>query len=233
MADDDRPDEFTIEALFDPHLLRRFRRWLRFDLSSLVLIGSNLLVVALAVRERWSLRDVMWIYWGQSVIVGVSNFLRILALKQFSTKGVRLNDRPVDPTPATKVEAAVFFLGHYGFFHAIYAVALLSELGLPLKQLSLVGLCLATFGANHAFSLVYNWRRDRTRRPNIGTVMMFPYARIIPMHLTIVFGVLMVKSVAATAFFLLLKTLADLIMHAVEHAEGAETEPEPTEVTWS
>jgi len=233
MADDNRPDEPTIEALLDPHLLSRFPRWLRFDLSSLVLIGSNLLVIVLAIREHWSLRDVMWIYWGQSVIVGVSSFLRILGLKQFSTKGVRLNGRPVDPTPATKVRAGVFFLGHYGFFHAVYAVALLSELGLPHKQLPLIGLCLGTFGANHAFSLVYNWRRDRTRRPNIGTVMMFPYARIIPMHLTIVFGLTLANSVVATVFFLLLKTLADLIMHAVEHAEGSEAEREPTEVTWS
>jgi len=45
--------------------------------------------------------------------------------------------------------------------------------------------------------------------------MFFPYARIIPMHLTIIFGMLLGKG--AIVLFLTLKTLADMIMHVLEH----------------
>jgi len=47
---------------------------------------------------------------------------------------------------------------------------------------------------------------------------MLPYARIIPMHLTLVFGGLFIASKFWLVFFLLLKTLTDLIAHVAEHA---------------
>ena len=54
-------------------------------------------------------------------------------------------------------------------------------------------------------------------------MMFFPYARIIPMHITIIAGGFLEKSVGVTfqanatlVLFMLLKTLADIIMHTVE-----------------
>lgn len=44
--------------------------------------------------------------------------------------------------------------------------------------------------------------------------MFYPYARIIPMHLTIIFGPAFNLSLP---LFLLLKTIADVIMHSVEY----------------
>lgn len=53
--------------------------------------------------------------------------------------------------------------------------------------------------------------------------MLFPYARIIPMHLTIMFGGVLASvgnfSHIVLLFFMLLKTIADLAMHSLEHAE--------------
>lgn len=53
--------------------------------------------------------------------------------------------------------------------------------------------------------------------------MFFPYARIIPMHLTIIFGgmflYLGIGSVFVLVLFLGLKAVADLIMHIIEHRE--------------
>ncbi len=201
-----------------------WRHWLRADWSTISLLGSNLFVIVLAVVEGWALREVIWIYWGQSVIIGLSNFARILRLRRFSTEGVRVNDRPVDPTPQTRRQAAFFFLFHYGFFHAGYLVFLAAQTELPREQLPLVLTCLAAFAANHAFSLVYNWRRDAEGCPNLGMIMLLPYGRILPMHLTIVLGVFLAKGVGGTVFFLLLKAGADLLMHGVEHA-GLSGEP--------
>lgn len=92
------------------------------DSSTWVLLASNLIVAYLAVVESWSLVTIMLIYWFQSVIIGFFNFIRILQLKEFSTKGFRImNKRPV-PTQATKTFVAFFFLFHYGFFHVGYLI---------------------------------------------------------------------------------------------------------------
>jgi hypothetical protein len=48
--------------------------------------------------------------------------------------------------------------------------------------------------------------------------MLFPYARVLPLHLTILVGALQTNSPTALVFFLMLKTGADLLMHVIEHA---------------
>ncbi|MBN1268062.1 MAG: hypothetical protein JXB04_00600 [Kiritimatiellae bacterium] len=192
----------------------------RHDPSAFVLVASNLLTLVVAVIQRWDLGEVMLIYWSQSVIIGIFNFLKMLSLKEFSTAGMKINDRSVEPTPGVKRQTAWFFLVHYGFFHFGYFVFLATSLKPANLDLVPVTACIAGFAGNHLFSFVQNWTRDRAARPNIGTIMFFPYARILPMHLTIVFGLFLVKGPIGLTFFLLLKTGADLIMHAVEHSAG-------------
>ncbi len=198
------------------------RKYFRRDLSALSLIVSNLITIAIALVQKWDLAVLMWIYWGQSVIIGLANFVRILNLKQFSTKGMYVNGKSVKANTKTKRHTAFFFLCHYGFFHLMYFLFLGSMAGLTREHVVPVILCVALFLVNHSFSLFYNLKRDLARKPNIGTVMFFPYARIIPLHLTIIFGSFLVKGMGGMILFLSLKTLADLIMHGVEHARGAE-----------
>jgi hypothetical protein len=198
----------------------------RLDASGWSLIGANLVTIVIALARGWPLLEIMWIYWGQSVIIGFFNFLRIMNLRQFSTEGVLVNGRSVDPTTKTKVEGAIFFACHYGFFHAIYCVFLVAgpfsarDADATAMDLPFMAICLATFLANHAFSFAHNFQRDRQRCPNIGTVMLFPYARILPMHITIIIGSALAGGPVAIALFLMLKTGADLIMHAIEHSEA-------------
>ena len=75
---------------------------IRGDPSTLFLVLSNLATMAFALVERWDLSVVMWIYWGQSVVIGFFNWRRILSLRQFSTENFTMNDQPVDPTPSTR-----------------------------------------------------------------------------------------------------------------------------------
>jgi hypothetical protein len=193
---------------------------MRFDVSAIALIAANLVTIAVAVVQRWPLADLLWVYWGQSCIIGFFNFLRILGLRRFSTEHVRYNDEPVDATHQTKVHLACFFAFHYGFFHYGYFVFLSWEVGAPVGGGLWLAACLGTFLVNHGFSFVHNFRRDRTRCPNIGTVMMFPYARIVPMHVMALAGGFLVRGTFGLMLFLVLKTGADLVMHAIEHAEG-------------
>ncbi|MBU1909507.1 MAG: hypothetical protein KJ726_05630, partial [Verrucomicrobia bacterium] len=151
----------------------------------------------------------------------------------FSTEGLKSGGKSVDPTPQSRRSLAFFFLFHYGGFHLVYAIFLVA---LAVKgaatgtaggslDLEAMGLCLAVFFVNHAFSFMYNLRSDRQRVMNIGTLMVFPYARILPMHLTIIFGSMLPWNRGVLLLFLSLKTGADLIMHVIEHAALGESSP--------
>jgi len=101
-------------------ILMELHRQFRADSSALFLLISNLITIFLAVYERWDLSEIMWIYWGQSVIIGYFNRKRILGLKEFSTSGFHINDQPVKPTKKTQKTTATFFAIHYGLFHLVF-----------------------------------------------------------------------------------------------------------------
>ncbi len=205
-------------------------RWRRafLDPSTLALLVSNVVVIAIAFDQQWSLITLLWIYWAQSVIIGVFNVFKILDLTQFSTNGFYVNDKSVAPTEETKRQTAFFFAIHYGIFHFVYFVFLVVFTFVGFFQVSaysttaasvlfiLAGIAL--FFANHLYSFLHNREQERTRIWNIGSVMFSPYARIIPMQLTIILGVFLVDQIALI-LFLALKTVADVITHIVEHAQ--------------
>ncbi len=195
-------------------------RYPAIDRSVVVLLLSNLLTIALAVYQHWDIFVVMWVYWGQSVIIGYFSFRRIMDLKSFSTAGFMINDQPVKPTPQTQRQTAVFFALHYGIFHLVYLSFLGADAnvagGFPLFN---VLVCIGVFYLNHWFSYRYNREQEQDRVPNIGNIMFFPYIRIIPMHLMIIAGFTFLGSSTRTLIiFLLMKTAADVAMHVIGHA---------------
>jgi hypothetical protein len=185
-----------------------------FSRSELSLLAVNFGVIVFAVVGAWSLPTILASYWLQSVIIGVFQAKKMSDLTVFSTDNLKMNGHPVEPTDATRRKVVLFFLVHYGFFHAVYAAFILSA-GTPYwPDVLLSG---AAFFANHLYSYSVNRNNPPKRIPNIGSMMFFPYIRIIPMHAFIVFGGLMATSRHALVIFLILKTLADEAMHAIEH----------------
>lgn len=186
------------------------------DSSSISLFASNIIVIILSLVQRWDITTVLWVYWMQSIIIGFFQFLRILNLKNFSTENFIINDQPAQPTYSTKLYTAFFFLFHYGFFHFIYAIFIFnffkSNLPFDFTYLFLGGL---VFFINHTFSYFHNSLQDEQKTQNIGALMFAPYARIIPMHLIIIFGAILGQ--ASLIIFLVLKTLVDLFMHILKH----------------
>lgn len=192
-----------------------------FDNSLRALIVSNVVTIVIAVIENWTLSVVLFIYWTQSVIIGVFHIRRMLDLGEFTTSGLTMNGRSVEATPKSKKQIASFFSLHYGFFHFVYLVFVLTAInsdgGLPsFGWLGLIGGG-SVFAVNHFFSYIQNRDLDRTGKPNLGTMLFLPYARIVPMHLIIVLGAAFGGSRVALVVFLSLKTLADAVMHTVEH----------------
>ncbi|MGD2112155.1 MAG: DUF6498-containing protein [Gammaproteobacteria bacterium] len=190
------------------------------DRSVTRLLYSNLFTLVLAVWQGWEVSELLWIYWGQSVVIGWFNVQQILGLERFTTRGLRINNRPVAPTRATQRQVALLFGLHYGIFHFGYLVFLLDDahIGNGVARVS-VALCILVFYFNHRFSWHHYRVREAGRVPNLGHVMFFPYVRIIPMHLTILpGGVYAGSNGPALVLFLLLKTAADVAMHVIEHA---------------
>ncbi len=181
-------------------------------------VAGNVLSIILAAQQGWDLHEVMWIYWAQSVIIGAMNVIRIASLKEFTTKNLLMNHKPSPETPKTKRQVAVFFALHYGAFHAGYFLFLWQELPLheiAAEDLRLIILCVIGFIASHGFSLLRNMLLDfKDRKPDLGMMMFYPYMRIFPMHFTILFGGFFG---GALVLFMILKTLADAVMHVIEH----------------
>jgi len=201
-----------------------------WDKSTKLLVFSNLIIIVFALFEGWNLINVLWVYWFQNLIIGYFNYKRILKLKDFTTKNLEMNDQPVSPTEKSKKIIAVFFLVHYGLFHFCYFIFLVissgisfinSYLGFSIIALISFIVSIITFYYNHKTSFQLNYQEDLKGKVNIGTLMFMPYARIIPMHLIILFGSLIMISgdnpFPMILFFLSLKTIADVIMHKVEH----------------
>ena len=190
------------------------------DPSAASLIAANTLAAGVAWWAEISLHELMLVYWMQSVIIGVSFAVRMLSLDRFSTSGTTMNGRPIPETPAAKGQMATFFALHYGIFHAGYLAFLLASApraDRPLAAVLAIAAGTLAFLVNHAYSMVHNIERDRRGRPNIGTMMFLPYARIVPMHLVIVGGGLLFGGALAWWLFAALKTAADVLMHVVEH----------------
>ena len=88
-------------------------------------------------------------------------------------------------------------------------------------------ICAAIFAVNHFYSYRYNRDLDRRGTPNIGTLMFTPYARVVPMHLTIVFGASQATSQLGVLLFGGLKTFADVVMHLFEHQQLKRIRSDP------
>ena len=191
-----------------------------FDVSLWIIILGNLISIVMAIHQNWDINHILWVYWSQSVIIGAVNVYRILSLKEFTTDGMTQNGKAVPETKSAKTGIAVFFAIHYGFFHFVYSIFLWQEMPLseiPAYELSLLLLVIFGFFSSHGFSYKYNVGKDfKHKKPNLGTIMFYPYLRIIPMHLIIIFGAT-IGSTSALIIFMLLKTFADAGMHIVEH----------------
>jgi hypothetical protein len=199
--------------------------------STLSLIFSNLLVIFFAIVDGISANEVLWIYWSQSVIIGIFNFIKMITLKDFSTDGFSKNNKKVLPTRAVAISSAIFFLFHYGFFHFIYSVFLggfskFSGTSGSSTENKYILLSAAVFFISYLIEFINSRKEQTDELPNIGAIMFAPYARIIPMHLTIILGGFIGAvgsffstntNLAVIVLFISIKTVVDLITHSIDY----------------
>jgi hypothetical protein len=206
------------------------------------LLLANIIYAALALFEGWNISILLWIYWFQSLIIGIFHFFELLSLGKVISvnKGWKKRDRET-------VRTALFFMVHYGGFHLGYAIFLFvipvmlgeNEMSgwiyaffiTPVMSLLIpVGI----FSINQAYIFSINSKKLEADMSPIS-MMFLPYARIMPMHIVIVASFYLFIQASAPIqsynktliliIFLTLKTLADTIMQHVENRFYRGTRP--------
>lgn len=127
-----------------------------------------------------------------------------------------------------KIPMILFFLVHYGMFMAGHAVFLLAFFGMPRLPVEQWFLTTSLLFASHGISyLIYFLGRGEYRVISANEQMGRPYGRIALMHVTIIFGGMLIQAFRAQVLMLALlvglKVLFDLSAHFRSHAryEGA------------
>lgn len=182
------------------------------DPSLYALLAMNVFLIYHYRQQPDSIHSIIALYWVQSVLIGLFNFLDILTLQKVKEGSWKMNDQKSD----SKGCAAFFFLFHYGFFHIGYLI-FLAFTGIELKKIDWKFMALAFWIilASQALTFVQHKIRYRNVPGNIGQMFFLPYLRIVPMHLTILVPAFF--HISGYMVFLVLKTVFDLIFQVVYH----------------
>jgi hypothetical protein len=201
--------------------------------STWMLIAANLLPIAGVTLWNWQVRDVVYLYWLENIVIGVFCVLRLLTLRP--EDGIAL--LPV------KLLMATFFVAHYGAFcygHGEFLAVLFQ--GAEHKTTSVgaavqhflrehgAQAALAAIVASHGYSFVRNYLgRGENLDAEAGELMGQPYKRIFVTHIFIIVGgfFLMDKNspVVAMVIFVATKITFDAFFHRREREAVARAKP--------
>jgi Family of unknown function (DUF6498) len=159
-------------------------------------------------QQPGQFNTIVWIYWMQSVLIGLFNFFDLMTVKNPDETSLSLNNRPV--AKSSMGCAAWFFLLHYGFFHFVYAIFLLvgKHSGVNGKLLLISA---GIFVAESTLQFIRKRNSLLTEKINVGKMFFTPYIRIVPMHLMILVPSFL--GITGSVLFLVLKTVADAGMY--------------------
>lgn len=212
-------------------------------LTILGLIAANVIVIAAALILKWDMFKLMWVYWTQSVIIGLFWLLRILTHQNLYFTGMSGEEpKPVYMKPLYRFPAGLFFVFHYGAFHWAFLLFLRMHIAGERRSVpaDLIIFSVCLFFTEELISFLRRPAEQRTIRAPLNRFMFFPYARIIPMHFTIfvAFIIEMLRETGAIRdfaegyrmalllLFLVLKTIADVSMH-IKERRGFVEPPNP------
>lgn len=189
----------------------------------IILIATNLVAIVMAVIYGWDATNVLFIYWCQSIIIGIFTYFKLMsfpvsayAKEMVEGASMTINGVPVTDPVVYKRSSSGFFLLHYGLFHVGYLVFILAKLKDP-GTLLIAAIPVGLFAANHFYSYLVNKEQDIASAADNPTATFWkPYLRIIPMHITIIVAAQM-SGTATLVVFMIIKTLEDVVLHKFEH----------------
>ena len=178
------------------------------DPSLLFLLAANFYCIWYYQNHRDGFATIVWIYWFQSIIIGLFNVIDLYTIKNYDSANMKLNGEPI--TAKNEGCLALFFMVHYGIFHVVYAIFLMVQQGIDVNG-SVLLTVIAGFLVEGIISFRQRKQMEKYISLNIGVMFFLPYLRIIPMHLMILGPVFL--GWEASTIFLVLKTIADILSY--------------------
>lgn len=96
------------------------------DPSFWILLVANIYLVYKYEQNPGIFTTIIWLYWSQSVLYGLFNFVDILTVKQVEQTdplSPDLSGTLVGGKGNIRAFTAWIFLFHYGFFHLVYFIS--------------------------------------------------------------------------------------------------------------
>ncbi len=190
------------------------------------LLSINIGLAAAYFSHIITAETIVFTYYFQSIVLGLSYFFQMLTLKDYSVNDLSINNQPVEKSSQTKGCISFFFLFHYGFFHLGYLIFLTIFLDLNGKaDVHFILTSIIAFAIGEVMLVVRTKMTYPNKIPNIGSMMFTPYLRIIPMHLFIMAGGFIGHhNPIVFSIFMILKIISDVIMHIVVNKTWKEKE---------
>ncbi len=144
---------------------------------------------------------------------------------------------PILSPAAAKVFMVPFFCVHYGMFWVVHGIFVWTALPMMFSAAAGGGMAgpdgrVVLFAAlvmlvSHGISFIVNWLLGGEYRTSSAAAEMgAPYARVVILHLTIIFGAFAVAiigaQIGALVVMVVLKTIVDLAAHLGERARAAK-----------
>jgi Family of unknown function (DUF6498) len=178
-----------------------------------VLIGINVYLIIHYYNNPAIFTTLIWLYWSQSVMMGLFNAVDILTVRTVQTEPDKATGQPVSSMFKNRVRGALFFTVHYGFFHLAYLIFIATMKRSGPFQWDFYKYFIMAFFVGQVINFVQHKIQQRRAASNIGTMFFVPYLRIIPMHLTILIPAFL--NISNLGIFLILKSVADVVMYIV------------------
>lgn len=183
-------------------MLKRFLT----DPSFWLLLAMNLYSIYYYQDNPDGFKTIVWLYWSQSVLIGLFNFAYLLTIKRkASSQNANILGNPT--------KTAFFFLLHYGAFHFAYMIFIFATINKGRLDIHFLLFGVTTFLLSMIVDLVRKKMNKHSADININTAFFLPYLRIIPMHLMFLLPAFTGWKI--TSVFLILKTIADMAMYIV------------------
>ncbi len=201
-------------------------------ISVIAIILTNLVPIYGVLFMGWQVFPVMFLFWMENVIIGVSNVFKMLVSSP-GNFGQWMS----------KVIMIPFFCVHYGMFTLVHGILILTLFGgfnhpgsvMPgfsavfglIGTLQIGGAVLALI-LSHTLSFITNYiGNGEYKTATLSELMVQPYGRVIILHLTILIGGFLVMALGSPIIGLILlialKTFIDLKSHIKQHNTGKAT----------
>jgi hypothetical protein len=222
----------------------------RYKASVLALIATNLVPLFGVLFLSWDAFEIVGLYWVENVIIGAINVLKIATCfpnpsqldptkfaNQEAVPRFRKGVRSAKPQhQASKLFFVTFFTLHYGIFCLAHGIFVLSFFAVESTGNGLLGgprtfwqmmserqlwWGVIALAASHLYSYAVNYLgRGEFRRTTVTALMIQPYARVVVLHLAIIFGAIVAGALGSNAGVLVIlivgKTAIDLALHLAE-----------------